>query len=165
MVNIINKLRYCQHYQQLSTSSTLSTNRVKCVDAMERLQNRSCICRLRCPTRCRAREEIARRKFGTKLEKWCHILLTHRTWADVAENITCNVWCGVGWAACCPNAEWKDVTKTFLEMGSACACACANRRKTHLRISDTFVFRCNSKRSVITICIWSITTEKGNEKS
>ena len=42
--------------------------------------------------------------------------------------------CNVGWAACCPNAEWKDVTKTFLEMGSACA----NRRKRHLRISDTF---------------------------
>ena len=65
---------------------------------------------------------------------------THRTWADVAENITCNMWCDLGWAACCPNAERKDVTKTFLEMGSACA----NQRKTHLRISDTFVFRCNS---------------------
>ena len=77
MVNIINNLQYCQHCQQLSTSSTLSTNRVKCIDAVKRLQDPSCICRLRCSTRCRARKEIARRKFGTKLEKWCHILLTH----------------------------------------------------------------------------------------
>ena len=77
MVNIINNLQYCQHYQQLSTSSTVSTNRVKCIDAVKRLQDPSCICWLRCSTRCRARKEIARRKFGTKLEKWCHILLTH----------------------------------------------------------------------------------------
>ena len=144
MVNIINKLQYCQHCQQLLISSTLSTNRVKCVDAVERLQNRSCICRLRCPTRCRAREEIARRKFGTKLLKWCHILLAHPS--DLGGRcgkhyLQCVMWGGVG---CSPNAERKDVTKTFLEMGSACACACANRRKTHLRISDTFVFRCNS---------------------
>ena len=135
MVNIINKLQYCQHCQQLLISSTLSTNRVKCVDAVERLQNRSCICRLRCPTRCRAREEIARRKFGTKLLKWCHILLAHPS--DLGGRcgkhyLQCVMWGGVG---CSPNAERKDVTKTFLEMGGACA----NRRK-HTCVFLTLLF-------------------------
>ena len=43
--------------------------------------------------------------------------------------------CDVGWAACCPNAEGKDVTKTFLEMGGACA----NRRK-HTCVFLTLLF-------------------------
>ena len=120
MVNIINNLQYCQNYQQLWISSTVSTNWVKCVDAVKRLQDPSCICWLRCSTRCRARKEIARRKFGTKLEKWCHILLTHPS--DLGGRcgkhyLQCVMWGGVG---CSPNAERKDVTKTFLEMGGAC---------------------------------------------